>query len=328
MLKTLVKMKFGSQLYGTNTPQSDTDIKAVHIADVNDILLNRVTPVINYSETTKKEGEKNSSEDVDFESYELNKYVALLCQGQTVAIDMLFAPREYWLEYTPEWELLVHNRELFLTKKAQSFIGYCRTQANKYGIKGSRVAAARKAVSFFHLLEESFLGQTKMKDVWQNVETFVKLGDSEFIQIIEDNENNEFLLSVCNRKIQSGIRLKDAAKVYYRLFDEYGERSLQAENNEGIDWKALSHAVRIGQQAVELFTTGKVLFPRPNATELLEIKQGKWEYNVVATMIENLLEDVEKEAENSSFPSDVDQVTIEVLILSIIKSYVLEEIKI
>lgn len=41
-MKTVVKIKFGSHLYGTNTPASDLDYKSVHIPDVDDILLQRV----------------------------------------------------------------------------------------------------------------------------------------------------------------------------------------------------------------------------------------------------------------------------------------------
>ena len=34
-----------------------------------------------------------------------------------------------------------------VTRRSAAFVGYCRQQANKYGIKGSRVAAARKALT-------------------------------------------------------------------------------------------------------------------------------------------------------------------------------------
>ena len=38
-LNIVVKMKFGSHLYGTSTPLSDTDYKAVYIPEARDIIL-------------------------------------------------------------------------------------------------------------------------------------------------------------------------------------------------------------------------------------------------------------------------------------------------
>lgn len=78
-----------------------------------------------------------------------------------------------------------------------------------------------------------------------------------------------------------------------RLVDEYGQRALQAESQKGIDWKALSHAVRVGHQALELLRTGNVTFPLPNAGRVLEIKKGERPYQEVSAEIERLLEDVE-----------------------------------
>jgi hypothetical protein len=39
-----------------------------------------------------QEGVRNQPGDVDDESYALHRYLQLLAEGQTVAIDMLFAP--------------------------------------------------------------------------------------------------------------------------------------------------------------------------------------------------------------------------------------------
>jgi predicted nucleotidyltransferase len=42
MARTLVKMQFGSHVYGTNLPTSDLDVKAVHVPGAQDTLLQRV----------------------------------------------------------------------------------------------------------------------------------------------------------------------------------------------------------------------------------------------------------------------------------------------
>ncbi|HEX3862743.1 MAG TPA: DUF1643 domain-containing protein [Stellaceae bacterium] len=98
-----------------------------------------------------------------------------------------------------------------------------------------------------------------------------------------------------------------AHEVMRRIVDEYGHRARQAERQEGVDWKALSHAVRVGSQAVELLQTGSVTFPRPDAPHLIAIKLGQLAYREVAAEIEELLIDVEREAERSTLPELADQ---------------------
>jgi predicted nucleotidyltransferase len=87
----VVEIRFGSHLYGTDTPESDLDLKGVYLPEARDILLQRVTPSVAISRA-KDDGERNRPGDVDREYYSLHRYLQLLAAGQTVAIDMLFAP--------------------------------------------------------------------------------------------------------------------------------------------------------------------------------------------------------------------------------------------
>jgi predicted nucleotidyltransferase len=42
-VKTIVRMKFGSHLYGTEPPRSDLDFKSLFVPSARDILLQRMT---------------------------------------------------------------------------------------------------------------------------------------------------------------------------------------------------------------------------------------------------------------------------------------------
>ena len=116
---------------------------------------------------------------------------------------------------------------------------------------------------------------------------------------------------VCNRKMPYTASIKSARDVMARIVDEYGKRALEAESQQGVDWKALSHAVRVGNQAIELLTTGHVTFPLPNATHILDIKLGRRLYQDVAAEIEDLLARVEDAAATSALPDDADRVWID-----------------
>jgi hypothetical protein len=98
------------------------------------------------------------------------------------------------------------------------------------------------------------------------------------------------------------------------LVEQYGKRALEAERNEGIDWKALSHAVRVGREALELFETGQIVFPLVCAPRLRQIKCGEISYREVATEIEALLEEIELVAGRSTLPAEPDVVAMEELV--------------
>jgi hypothetical protein len=318
-MKPVVKIKFGSHLYGTNTETSDIDYKSVHIPDYRDIILQRVQDSVNLSpKRTKAENEKNTSEDKDDESYSLQKYLRLLAEGQTVAIDMLFAPAP---EFTSDiWGCIQRNNYRLLTKKSASFVGYCRTQANKYGIKGSRMSAAKEAMDHFAYYSglEEFGPLGKVGDIGDDD---FPLGEHTKIEVKETTPGRfETYFVCCNRMVGFKNTIKEAYNIYKRIYDEYGERARQALNNENIDWKALSHAVRVGQEAMELLEFHRVTFPLPNAKHILDIKQGKLPYAQVAEEIEHLLSTVEDASRVSTLRDEPDQQWIDDLVYSTYKN--------
>jgi hypothetical protein len=309
----LVEMRFGSHLYGTATPSSDTDIKAVHIPSAGEILLQRAKPV--WSRKTKADpNTKNTADDVDYESYALHKYLALVTEGQTVATDMLFAIPSVWMSPpSPAWHGLIANRGALLSRNCKSFLGYCRQQANKYGIKGSRMAAARDASEMLTEATERLGKQAKLREIEPALDAFV-IGREHTALIdipVSDGKMIVRHLEVCNRKAPLTATIARAAEIYTLLFKEYGQRARAAMVNEGIDWKALSHAVRVGREAIELLSTAHVTFPRPEASHLLAIKTGALAYQTVAEEIEVLLSEVESAAERSTLPEMPDMVFVE-----------------
>ena len=125
-LNTIVRMKFGSVLYGTNSPVSDTDIKGVFIPAAEDIILQRAPKTVQMH--TGNPNSKNTSADVDYDMYSLHYYLQLLAEGQVVALDMLFAPDSMLEISTPVWDTVRRHREQLICKDTKAFVGYCRTQ--------------------------------------------------------------------------------------------------------------------------------------------------------------------------------------------------------
>jgi RNA repair pathway DNA polymerase beta family len=306
-MRNIVTIKFGSHLYGTTTPASDLDFKSVYVPSAHDILLQRVKGSINKSRQ-KAAKEKNLPGEIEEESYSLQRYLELLSEGQTVALDILFAPEWSMTEApAPEWRELVDNRSRLLTRRSAAFIGYCRQQANKYGIKGFRVAAARAALVLLKGLVEEHGSTSKLAQFEAAVSQ--QIAGIEHMVIVDIPLANGTLIrhwDVCGRMLPFTASIKNARDIVQRLVDEYGQRALQAENQQGVDWKALSHAVRVGTQAIEFLGTGHVTFPLPNAEHVLAIKQGKVVYQDVSREIDSLLESVEAAALVSSLPETPD----------------------
>jgi RNA repair pathway DNA polymerase beta family len=312
-MNLVVLIKFGSHLYGTDTPTSDLDYKSVYIPEAKEILLQRVVDSVSIGKKSKVEGEKNLPGDVDNEAYSLQRYLSLLAEGQTVAIDMLFAPE-------PEirsalWSRIRANKGRLLTKRSAAFVGYCRTQANKYGIKGSRVAAAKAAMEFFESQITRHGATAKVGDVMAGLTSATIDAHTSIVTKETTGGNFETYYVCCDRMVGFKNTLKEAASIYRRIHEAYGARARQAESNEGIDWKALSHAVRVGNEALELLLKHEITFPLPNAKHILDIKQGKIPYKDVAEEIEGLLETVETCAKFSTLRDEADQQFIDELVL-------------
>lgn len=314
-MDVIVEMRFGSHLYGTDSPQSDIDLKAVHLPTPEQILLQRVPETVT-SGPTKAAGEKNAPGDIDRESYSLQRYLELLAEGQTVALDMLFAP-DSAMTRPPSavWREIQSHAPRLVSRRASAFVRYCRQQANKYGIKGSRVAAARAALRLL-ADAEARLGTSAKLEVM--ADTLAGLASTEHVALVDlPTPGGRIIrhLEVCGRKIAFTASIKSGREIVQRLIDEYGQRALQAERNDGVDWKALSHAVRVGREATELFETGRITFPLPYADHIRGIKAGSLPYAEVADEIERLLADVERAAAGSTLPDAPDLALIDEIVL-------------
>ncbi len=310
-MRTVVKILAGSHMYGTATPESDSDWKSVFVPSARDILLQRVRPVFSRGRP-KGHGERNTAADVDTEDFSLKKFLDMAAGGFTNALDMLFAPPASVTESSPEWDEIVGNRHRLVTRDCSQFVAYCRRQAAKYGIKGSRVAATRRALALLDAgIERHGDGFSKKLEL---MEAEIRAFDDEHarvVNIVHPTGRDQWHWEVCDRKMPFRASILSARDLMASLVAEYGVRALQAERNDGLDWKALSHAVRVGQESLELLSTGAITLPLPDRAHVLDVKLGRVPYVDVAREIESLMAAVEAAKENSRLPSTPDVEWIE-----------------
>lgn len=310
-MNKILEMKFGSHLYGTNTPESDMDFKAIYLPESRDIILGSYKKTI---VETRKKGlrERNTKEDVDVEILSLDRYLELLCDGQTMALDMLFATEDMFTENTTELGLSLFNhikmnRLELLNRNVNAFIGYARQQAAKYGIKGSRMEAVKQTLDILNKLPDWDRLETHaplFEALVQSCKELVSLEKTPLVDIVMIDGPRGAApmphLQVAGRKMPFHATIKNIRTVYQRIMDEYGARAHKAHLAGGADYKALSHAVRVNAEGIELLTTGNITFPRPERELLLKIKTCQLPMEQVSEIIERGLADLIEAQEKST----------------------------
>lgn len=222
-MKTVVKSLYGSHLYGTDTPESDLDYKGVFIPDGRDILLQQVKHSINTSSKPSKEG-RNTKDDVDTELWSLQKFLKLLTEGQVVALDLLFTPDKMILESSPTWDYIRDNKDKLVTNKCHAFVGYCRTQANKYGIKGSRMGSINFVLQSLKSDNPNLLVRDLLETEFFN-KYILPVDHVEVIEREQPNGKTMKLLSICGKMTPETLKVKDVVNLCSKIYDEYGKRA-------------------------------------------------------------------------------------------------------
>ena len=225
---------------------------------------------------------------------------------------MLHAPDEMILEKSYLWDLIVERRDKFYTKSLEAFVCYARKQAAKYGIKGSRLNETKMVMEFL----KGYDDETKLNTIWD------VLPEGEHIHNDTQDKNGLRLYQVCGKQFQETVKVSYVIPILKKFYDTYGARARQAERNENIDWKAISHAIRAAIQVKELLTKKTITFPLKEADFIRKVKNGELDYKtVVAPHLEALMDEVEVLSEKSEFPDEVDRAYWDNFIIYLVCKY-------
>ncbi len=109
----------GSHAYGTNIETSDTDYAGVFIQSIEDIF------GLNYKEQINDDTN-------DTVIYELRRFLGLLASNNPTVLELLNTPEDCIIYKDPIFDLILKNRDIFITKVCDnSFGGYARQQIGK-----------------------------------------------------------------------------------------------------------------------------------------------------------------------------------------------------
>lgn len=302
--------EFGSRLYGTHTENSDYDAKGIFLPSVESCVLGTAPRHLNF--TTGNDTSRNTKDDVDIELWSLQYFLSLLKKGETGAIDLLFS---LFSENNKKWvsdAFLSCMRsyapcDLFNLRDTTSFISYAYGQAKKYGIKGSSLGRIEELLEW---LKEKNLPETERVGVLFE-ELIQKFGEEKHCFLKE--QNGAPMLFFLGKGYDARITISETMQRLQTTYDKYGERARLAKENKGVDWKALSHALRAAFQMKSLIETRMISFPLKEAELLKKIKSGDFGWKETESMIVSAISEVEDKIQEVPPNNKVERIHREII---------------
>lgn len=300
----IILSKSGAHMYGTDTPESDLDFLGVFLPTREQLLMNKVP---SYAKLPTESG-------YDILLWSIYHFMELACQGETMAVDLLHSPYPCWQMYNPGiWDQLRTARHMFYTKNMTAFVSYARKEATKYGVKGERLNELKNVMECL----KSFDGNLRLKNIWD------ELPEGKYVHFFNDDKPVR-TYEVCGRKYQETVKVSYAISRLTLLLTDYGKRAKIAAENDGIEWKSLSHAYRVVEQLYCILKQGEYEYPLPNNAFIKGIKLGKFDFNsVVQPALADSIDDVEKLMAESNLPETVDKQYWDKWLIETIEGFVL-----
>ena len=279
----LCKIVGGSKLFGTDRPESDNDYLGIFVPTAQE-LLGLENPPTEWSLGTKVSGEqRNTNEDTDYTLFSLRQFITEAAAGQSQKLEMLFAPRDKWIESSEAWELLVENRGLFLsTRGVAPFLGFAIKQAYKATVKGAHLSLIRSVLT---AAEQD--GQRRKGPLRNHLRfsDYDELGNPapgtcmfygktmDFLK----NDQGYPMVRIGGREYDIGKPTAEFLKSLEHLEGRYGSR-VEAAADKGYDYKSVMHCMRQLFEAEEFLTTGVISLPRPEKERafLMTIRGEQW----------------------------------------------------
>lgn len=288
--KTIIfETLFGSQMYGTSTPESDTDYRGVCIPplDVRNNLFH------GFEQADSFPGQDRCI-------YSLAKFFKLCADGNPNIIELLFSPEMAWKTVNAKWLDILAHKDIFLSKKIKyTFTGYAFSQLK--AIQNHRQWFLNPP-DHQPMRSEFGLGGAPVV----SGEALTGLSNVPF-ELLTDSARDEVRRELEYRKA------KTAWDNYISWRDNRNPKRRDMENRWGYDTKHAMHLIRLMLEGEELLLHGTITFPLKQADYLLEIRNGLLEYEQVIIIANGFQSRFDEWYEQSGLPRTPDTKAIQSL---------------
>ena len=291
----LVKHLAGSHAYGTATETSDTDYRGIFCADP----INLLTPFFVVHE-------KTDSEEEDTKFYELAHFLKLCIECNPNIVETLWVDMEDVTFTTPAYEYLREHKHEFLSSKiAHTTSGYAFAQlkrikghnkwiTNPQSVKPPRQIDYVSLVQWFGDSKRFKIDLQEFRDgyrlipygqdvygIYEEKARSLYFEKDYTLNVVYDDNvtliRRTPLAVVKFNKAEYNLA-KDKHKQYWEWKNNRNESRSQLEEQHGYDTKHAMHLVRLLRMGKEALEEGVIKVKRPDAKELLAIRNGAWTY--------------------------------------------------
>lgn len=308
----------GSYAYGTNTENSDTDIRGVALNTKKEILLGR-----NFEQVL--------NEPTDTTVYSFNKIVSLMANCNPNTIELLGLKPEHYLYISPIGKELLDNKRLFLSKKAvQSFGGYANSQLRRLDNKAVRLVGQSEQ-------EQHILNSIKNAKYTFPERYFEHPEDSINLYIddaVQEGYNSEIFMDVN----LTHYPLRDYKSMWSEMnnivkdYSKIGKRNSHAIEHNKLG-KHMMHLVRLYYMCFDILEREEIITYREKEHDLLmDIRNGKYlddnrqPIPEFFEMVDELEKRLDYDKENTSLPEKPDYKRIDEFVMSVNERIVKGEI--
>jgi len=334
--------RHGSHAYGTNIETSDEDFKGVAI------------PPREYFHGYKDRFEQAEfREPVDMVVYDLRKFMALAADCNPNIIEVLWTDPSDYVVLTPLGRQLLDRKKDFLSKKAlHTFSGYAVSQLKRihthyrwlksppkgkptrdeFGlpertvIPADQLQAAQDAIAKqldrWNFKEDGLDPATRIAVMESMAEALaeIKIGaDEKYLAAGRTLGFSDNFLEVLGHERAYKGRMDEWTQ-YRRWQTSRNPARAALEERWGYDTKHAMHLVRLMRMCREILETGVVHVRRPDAQELLAIRNGAWTYEELCLWAERQDKELKAVATRSALPHSANHEKLSRLCMELVEA--------
>jgi hypothetical protein len=249
--------------------------------------------------------------------YEARKAVSLLLQGNPNIVSMLWLRPEHYIYRSPEANLLIQNRHLFVGRHVyNSFAGYASAQLRKMETRDPAELRDYVAVTWelkYRGAHPNHKGEVFPRRV--DIDAEVRRGLTPE-QLMDGEQLNAYFTKTDALLQKLASYHKKGENIGY-----LGDKRKQLVLDHGYDAKNAAHCVRLLRMCVDFLKTGEMtVYRTADADELLDIKRGKWTLERVKAHADELFQAAKAARDASTLPEQPDCDGAERILVQIVKS--------
>lgn len=332
--RTLYLARHGSHAYGTALPTSDDDFRGVAVAPRE------------YYLGALHHFEQAECKVPDLTVFELRKFVGLASQCNPSVLEVLFVEESDRLQVTALGQRLLEMRELFLTRRVRhTFSGYAQSQLRRIELHRSWLTNPvehKPTRAEFGLPESTLIPADQLAAAEAAIRKKLDAWSADFLDELEPGVRTAVQNRMAEHLAEIGVSMQDelwpgaartlgmtenfiellarekryaARKRDYEHYQtwkrERNPARAELEAKYGYDAKHAMHLVRLLRMCGEILETGQVRVKRPDAEELLAIRNGAWPYERLLEYAESEDRRLQELAARSKLPKAPDVAEID-----------------